>query len=262
MTKKSNYERQLALIQGKNVNVSEENPLIEFSKLICIIVILVVFILFSGELIMEIIIDNLSAKTQNKIEKVLSCNCTQSNSTKYSNQILILNELKYKMIAFDKKLQDKSSFPIYVLDDKTINAMVTADGTIFFTSGLLEQELQEEELAFVLAHELGHYANRHHLKRISKLVLRTLIDTTLSNESSVSPVVGSVTNLNTLSYSRTHELQADKYASRMLYYLYGNNTGGILFLKRLEKEYGSSEFANYFSTHPSLNKRYKLLKKD
>ena len=49
--------------------------------------------------------------------------------------------------------------------------MITADGSIFFTDKLIEENLSEEELSFVMAHELGHYYNKHLLKTMSRQVM-------------------------------------------------------------------------------------------
>ena len=44
------------------------------------------------------------------------------------------------------------------------SALCTPDGTIIITIGLLEQLDNEDELAFVLGHEVSHAIYRHHEK--------------------------------------------------------------------------------------------------
>lgn len=65
----------------------------------------------------------------------------------------------------------RSTFTGYhfaVLESKEINAFACPGGTIFITRGLLEKTTSEDELACVLAHEIGHVTHRHGLAAIKK----------------------------------------------------------------------------------------------
>ena len=53
-------------------------------------------------------------------------------------------------------------------DSQELNAFAMPGGTIGVTKGLLKHIKHESALAFVLAHELGHFKHRHHLKGFSK----------------------------------------------------------------------------------------------
>ena len=68
-----------------------------------------------------------------------------------------------------------------------------------------------------------------------------------------------LSSLNELKHSRNQERNADKYANKMVYRIYGNNNGAIRFFQYLEKEEKAPEFIQYFSTHPSTKQRLKLI---
>src|SRR5690606_34691134 len=53
---------------------------------------------------------------------------------------------------------------VVVLDDSTVNAFALPGGHVFVLSGLLKSAESTEEVAAVLAHELGHVARRHHVR--------------------------------------------------------------------------------------------------
>ena len=55
-----------------------------------------------------------------------------------------------------------------VLEAPQLNAFAVPGGTIFITRGLLERMKSEAELAGVLAHEIVHVLQKHHLKAIQK----------------------------------------------------------------------------------------------
>ncbi len=53
---------------------------------------------------------------------------------------------------------------IFTLKSDIPNAFSTPQGLIFFTSGLIAQMESEAELAFIMAHEISHYTEKHALK--------------------------------------------------------------------------------------------------
>ena len=54
------------------------------------------------------------------------------------------------------------------------NAMALPGGLIVVTQGLLDQVESENELAFVLGHELGHFRNRDHLRALGRGIMISL----------------------------------------------------------------------------------------
>lgn len=58
-----------------------------------------------------------------------------------------------------------SSARVYVLREPTFNATMSPNGTMRIFSGLLLRMRSEAELAYVLAHEFGHFERRHSLER-------------------------------------------------------------------------------------------------
>jgi predicted Zn-dependent protease len=55
-----------------------------------------------------------------------------------------------------------------IIDAATVNAFATPGGNVFVTRGLVERMSGESELAGVLAHEIAHVVQRHHLADIRK----------------------------------------------------------------------------------------------
>ncbi|MDA1106159.1 MAG: M48 family metalloprotease [Planctomycetota bacterium] len=75
-----------------------------------------------------------------------------------------------------------------VLEDDTMNAMCAPGGVILITTGMLGFLESEDELAAVLAHEIGHAEERHSLKAakgVQQLPAAIAFCTTLSNGSLV-----------------------------------------------------------------------------
>ena len=55
-----------------------------------------------------------------------------------------------------------------VLDDSGFNAFAAPGGYVFITKGLIDRVADESELAGILAHEISHVVQRHHLKAMRK----------------------------------------------------------------------------------------------
>ncbi|MEN9538083.1 MAG: hypothetical protein RLZZ126_318 [Pseudomonadota bacterium] len=55
-----------------------------------------------------------------------------------------------------------------VLNDPGFNAFAAPGGYVFVTKGLLDRVSDESELAGILAHEINHITEKHHLKAIRK----------------------------------------------------------------------------------------------
>lgn len=242
-----------------NINVGKSNAMVEFIILIAGIVAIFILLYLCADTIGCFFIDRMSDKTQMQIENAFSFGI-QPNMYKKSNNTKKLEIIRDKIVPLDKKLQGKSKFPIYEVPEKQINAFVTPNGTIFFTQGLLSEIKDEETLTFVLAHELGHYAHRDHLKSMSRQIIISLILSLFSSgNNNVDMTIGSISDLNALTYSRNQERNADKYANKVVYSLYGNNQGAVKFFKLLEKKEKIPEYFQYFSTHPSTKQRLKLI---
>ena len=258
---KSLEEKYLNVIED-NVNVGKSNAGIEFVILLAGIAAICFLIYIFADSIGSFFIDRMSNETQIKIENAFSFGTKPKVSSKNEN-IIKLENIRNRIIPLDKNLQGKSKFPIYEVPEKQINAFITPNGNIFVTQGLLKEIKDEEMLAFVLAHELGHYAHRDHLKSMSRQIIAAAITSIFaSGNNDINLTLGSISDLNGLTYSRKQEREADLYANKIVFKLYGNNEGAVKFFKMLEEKEKYPELLQYFSTHPSTIQRLKLIQQE
>ena len=251
-------DKYLSVIEN-NINVGKSNAGTEFLILLAGIAGICILLYLFADAIGCFFIDRMSNETQIKIENAFSFGTKPKVSDKNEN-ITKLENIRDKIVPLDKNLQGKSEFPIYEVTEKQINAFITPNGSIFFTKGLLKEIQDEEVLTFVMAHELGHYAHRDHLKSMSRQIIVALITSMFASENKdINLTVNSISGLSGLTYSRRQEKEADRYANRTVYRLYGNNKGAVEFFKLLETKEQSPEFLQYFSTHPSTKQRLHLI---
>ena len=115
---------------------------------------------------------------------------------------------------------------VHLYDVAPVNGLAAPDGRIFITRGFLEKfrtgEVTSEELASVVAHELGHVALGHARRRLIDFSGQNAIRAVLAGVlGRVVPLAGAAL-ANTLAslvaarLSRQDEFEADAYASALL----------------------------------------------
>ena len=157
------------------------------------------------------------------------------------------------------KLQEAPGVPPLVyqlsyISDPNPNAFAVPGGRIVLTRGLLESLDEEIAVAFVLSHELGHFAGRDHLQRFGRQLGFGASMSLLFGGSSVG-VSDSVTNLLALNYSRDDEVAADRFALQLLDAVYGTRAGAERLFEILEQQDTLPHWAYMFQTHPDTAKR-------
>lgn len=128
---------------------------------------------------------------------------------------------------------------VFVVQDDTLNAFNTGAGYIYVHTGLMNRAGSEDELAFVLGHELGHAMAAHVDRKILPtltVTLGALLAAKLSKGQSADQVIGMVHQYLTTGYSRRHERESDVlgtlYALRAGY----NPLRGADFFVRIARE--------------------------
>ena len=69
-----------------------------------------------------------------------------------------------------------------VLDDSGYNAFAAPGGYVFLTKGLIDRVGDESELAGILAHEITHVTEKHHLKALRKSAQSGLLAQALASQ--------------------------------------------------------------------------------
>ncbi|MGA9756057.1 MAG: M48 family metalloprotease [Desulfobaccales bacterium] len=159
-----------------------------------------------------------------------------------------------------------------VLDTQELNAFACPGGTIFITRGLIQTCQNEDQLAAVLAHEVGHVVNKDGINSISQ-ARWSQVFTAMGTEAvkQYGGVAGSLVSLFEGSiddvcktivvngYSRQAEMAADAAAVTELPRAGYNPNAMVALLTTLEaKSKGAS--GGIFKTHPPTSERLAKVK--
>lgn len=138
------------------------------------------------------------------------------------------------------------------------NAFALPDGTVVLTDELVELAADDGDMVLgVLAHELGHVHHDHSLRRLYRAAgvagLILLIGGDIGSGVEDLLVQGSA--LLTLSYSRAHESEADRYSVELMAKA-GHDPAAIArFFELLQEKYGLQSDMDFLSTHPATAAR-------
>ncbi len=145
---------------------------------------------------------------------------------------LIMKDLKREYTFYDDSVSDALLLPIaerlldslnpksyeykfHLIESSHVNAFATIDGHIFVFSGLIRFIDHPEELAGVLAHEIGHHENGDLVDRLVKELGLSVIMAVLTGGDAV--MVSEISKLLISSgFDRKQEREADEFAYELL----------------------------------------------
>ncbi len=156
----------------------------------------------------------------------------------------------------------KVDFQLMVVPNKAPNAFAIPGGTIAVTTGLLEVVGENEvALAFVLGHELGHFAQRDHLRGFGRAIGRGLVWALIFGGSGGIDLVSTRTQqLLDLGHSRQQESGADHWGMRLVLATYETDQGSDQLFRWLADRDQTPAWFNFASTHPAPADRIEKLR--
>lgn len=166
-------------------------------------------------------------------------------------------------------VSDRQDLKYYfrIIKDKDLNAFAIPGGFIYVHSALMEAA-NNDELAAVLAHEIGHIAARHSVKKLQadlgyQLIMNIILG--LSGGQGVQRITDTFFNIIGLGYSRQDEFLADRLSVKYTRKAGFNPNGAVTFFEKLKKEAqtrGPDFRPVIFSSHPPIEERIKNVKNE
>jgi predicted Zn-dependent protease len=146
---------------------------------------------------------------------------------------------------------------------KEVNAFSTPGGYVYIFKDLMD-EATDDELVGVIAHEVGHIAAKHAVKRLQLAMGYDILMTLALRDrkaTSIRQAMDIVNGLAVLGYSRQDELQADNLAVRYTYKSGYDPSGLLTFMQKLQDLHQDNTPAilNFLRTHPPYEQREQLL---
>jgi len=160
---------------------------------------------------------------------------------------------------------------VHLYDIEPVNGLAAPDGRVFITRGFYQKfrqgEISAEEMASVIAHELGHVALGHSRRRMIDFSGQNAIRTALAMVlGRFLPGIGTyianaVASLLAARLSRQDEYEADAYASALMVKAgFGTAPQKSLFVKlNTLTGAGGAKAPAWFTSHPKSDDRIKAI---
>lgn len=180
-----------------------------------------------------------------------------------------VNMLGQAAALFSDRPEIFAGYHFLVLDTDEVNALAAPGGMIFLTKGLIKRCPDEDALAFILAHEIGHVAAKHGLQSIKKSRLvaafqllgttaikayasETVVKLTVLFEDTLGDIVGSLVERG---YDRKYEYEADEMAVQTGVRAGFDPKGLTRFLQTMVGDKSAASGKGWFKTHPTPEQR-------
>jgi len=239
----------ISKLPDDSVNVSKEKPLSTVLKLTASLALLVVIGYFIIGTVITMAITSVTPEQEQKLASMLSMDetYTETNSS-YLQEII-------------QKLSLCAGLPydihVTVIEDKELNAYAVPGGRIIITRGLLKKMESENELAFVLGHELGHFKHKDHLRSLGYRIMLGTIGLMLGSDYGM---VSSVTlGIGSAKYSQSAEYAADLFGLEVMQCTYGTVTEATRLFEKMDE---GDEWRYFIATHPGFKARIKKMKEE
>ena len=162
-------------------------------------------------------------------------------------------DIRYKRLArlFDKvlsvsHLHKTDVYPILITDPQFQALTFGGDEVIFYTG--LSERLNDDALAFVIAHELAHIAAGHVGEASSLAVTNIEVPSARQRQSDM--------------YSFGHEREADKIALVYLFLAGYEAESALLLWKKISENRQNEDFDLFTATHPATADRARDLRQN
>ena len=230
----------------EGINSTPENPLVDFLKLIAQLIPMVLIVYFLLDWGTRWAFSFISLKQEVQMGTYI----LKKNELKDGNKNAPMHSL-VDALWLPFKNQDSPAPHGLVIEEAYANAFMAPGGILQVTTTLVNQSKSENELSFVVCHELGHYFHRHALTRLSRSLVLGLISALLGLGSDNGALNLGI-ELGELTYSREQESEADRFALSCLNSKYGHIQEFDTFFKKAAQAEGLTNLKvlQYVSTHP------------
>ena len=230
----------------EGINASHTNPLAEFAILLLGLVVILGGTFYA----LGWVSDAIATRMSPQLERALGARFGPASEP--SAGLDRERALFAKMAA---NLPDRGiDLSLDVVCTKGVNALALPGGRVLVLEGLLAKVQSENELAFVLGHELAHFVHRDHLRALGRgLLWMTLLTLAGVGGDPASTMAETVVARR---FSQAQELAADRLALELLHATFGQVGGAADFFERRELADGGG----WFDTHPGHDARVRHLR--
>jgi predicted Zn-dependent protease len=217
------------------------------------ILLAILLVIFALPWIVDKIVERIPHQTEVSMGKRIFTMVVDNNEEKVdTTETRLIN-------AFYHQLSSPGAIPVHitVIDSHTENAISIPGGEIIVYSRIITGLKSYPELVALLGHESGHIQYRHSLKELGQESALPIIAFTLvgNTNSAMDILLNNASMLESLSFSREFESQADRFSYDWMLKNNINPQGMLDLFTQLQQDVGDGINVQFLSNHPLLQSR-------
>jgi beta-barrel assembly-enhancing protease len=199
-------------------------------------------------------VEKFAAESEQKLGEIILESITLT-SEEVNNRKLkaMLDSIKTRLC--EGKQLDCSKIKLHLVRNSEVNAFALPDDHLVVFTGLLEYADNAEEVAGVMAHEIGHIENNHVMKKLTKDIGLSMLFSIAGGEAGGKIARETARTLSSTAFDRDKEAEADAFAVEVLAAANIDPQHLSDFFFRLARKHDMPDELVWISTHPDTDER-------
>ncbi len=160
-------------------------------------------------------------------------------------------------------------YHFFLIEKDELNAFTTPGGNIYVYTGLLDKLTTDDQIAAVLAHEIGHCAARHTVKKfqaalgyniVSSIIISQIAEAQAQKITAMS--TNAVMSIIFSAYSRQDEYEADRLGLKYMHLACFDPQASAQTFEILKAESKGPQPPVFLTSHPYLQDRIRMGKEE
>ncbi len=199
-------------------------------------------------------LDQFSKKSEKKLSQLILEVIQKNDRHLKSDKITaVIDSIGRRVCEVNHIIYD--SIRIHVIINSDINAFALPDRHMVIYTGLINQSKNPEEIAGVMAHEIGHMEKNHVMKKLGKEIGLTMLFAVIDGGKHFEIIHEMTRLLSSTAFDRTQESEADQFATEALAHADIDPENLANFLFRISRKDHLPEELVWLSTHPNSEDR-------
>ena len=186
-------------------------------------------------------------------ELILETITATEESIKNEKINAVIDSIKVRICR--TKTIDCEKIKVHIIRHSDINAFALPDNHMVIYTGLIEYADNAEEVAGVMAHEIGHMEKNHVMKKLVKEIGLEMLFAMAGGDAGFEIARETGKTLSSSAFDRKHEREADEYAVETLALANIDPQHLSNFFFRLSQKHSMPEELAWISTHPDSKER-------
>lgn len=186
-------------------------------------------------------------------ELILETITATNESIKNEKINAVIDSIKARICR--TKTIDCQKIKIHIIRNEEINAFALPDNHMVIYTGLIAYADHPEEVAGVMAHEIGHMEKNHVMKKLMKEIGLEMLFALAGGDAGFEIARETGKTLSSSAFDRSSEREADDYAVETLALVNIDPQHLSNFFFRLSQKHNMPEEFAWISTHPDSKER-------